>query len=243
MTKYGIDSGNIWKFKDENIDNHFETLTKGNILEGDEFPALFMSCTTLKDPVSFNGRYHNFEVVTYVDYSSFEQFKGSENYQSDEYLVFKERIIQKFLNTVEKVIPTAKEHIVQAELGTPKTNEFYIQSTRGNVYGTEKTLNQVGPFSYKNKTEISSTSPYPVLIGYLVELSNAGGLNQSPDEIVAMKEARIYLENLRDGLTPKPLSSAAKTVLDYAIKETKSLSGFELKKLSDLGSGIKTKNY
>jgi len=95
----------------------------------------------------------------------------------------------------------------------------------------------------KAKTEISSTSPYPVLIGYLVELSNAGGLNQSPDEIVAMKEARIYLENLRDGLTPKPLSSAAKTVLDYAIKETKSLSGFELKKLSDLGSGIKTRNY
>lgn len=156
VTKYGIDSGNIWKFKDENIDNHFETLTKGNILEGDEFPALFMSCTTLKDPVSFNGRYHNFEVVTYVDYSSFEQFKGSENYQSDEYLAFKERIIQKFLNTVEKVIPTAKEHIVQAELGTPKTNEFYIQSTRGNVYGTEKTLNQVGPFAYKSKTEIEN---------------------------------------------------------------------------------------
>jgi hypothetical protein len=97
--------------------------------------------------------------------------------------------------------------------------------------------------SPKNKTEISSTSPYPVLIGYLVELSNAGKLNQSPDEIIAMKEARVYLENLRDGLTPKPLSSAAKTVLDYAIKETKNLSGFELKKLSDLGSGIKTTNY
>jgi hypothetical protein len=97
--------------------------------------------------------------------------------------------------------------------------------------------------STKTKTEISSTSPYPVLIGYLVELSNAGGLDQSPDEIVAIKEARVYLENLRDGLTPKPLSKAAKTVLDYAIKETKSLSGFELKKLSDLGSGIKTRNY
>ena len=97
--------------------------------------------------------------------------------------------------------------------------------------------------SPKNKTEISSTSPYPVLIGYLVELSKAGNSNQSPDEIIAMKEARVYLENLRDGQTPKPLSSAAKTVLDYAIKETKSLSGFELKRLSDLGSGIKTTNY
>ena len=97
--------------------------------------------------------------------------------------------------------------------------------------------------SPKNKTEISSTSPYSVLIGYLVELSDAGKLDPSLDKIVAIKEARVYLENLRDGLTPQPLSNAAKTVLDYAIKETKSLSGFELKKLSDLGSGIKTRNY
>jgi all-trans-retinol 13,14-reductase len=156
VTKFGIDSGNIWKFKDENIDNHFETLTKGNILEGDEFPALFMSCTTLKDPVSFNGRYHNFEVVTYVDYSSFKEFSGREDYQSATYLAFKERIIEKFLNTVEKIIPTAKNHIVQAELGTPKTNQFYINSTNGNVYGTEKTLSQVGPFAFKSKTEIAN---------------------------------------------------------------------------------------
>jgi all-trans-retinol 13,14-reductase len=156
VTKFGIDSGNIWKFKDENIDNHFETLTKGNILEGDEFPALFMSCTTLKDPVSFNGRYHNFEVVTYVDYSSFKEFSGREGYQSATYLAFKERIIEKFLNTVEKIIPTAKNHIVQAELGTPKTNQFYINSTNGNVYGTEKTLSQVGPFAFKSKTEIAN---------------------------------------------------------------------------------------
>ena len=97
--------------------------------------------------------------------------------------------------------------------------------------------------SSKNKTEISSTTPYSVLIGYLVELSDAGKLDPSLDKIVAIKEARVYLENLRDGQTPKPLSSAAETVLDYAIKETKSLSGFELKRLADLGGGIKTTNY
>jgi hypothetical protein len=97
--------------------------------------------------------------------------------------------------------------------------------------------------STKTKTEISSTNSYSVLIGYLIELGKAGGSTRSPDEIAAMKEARVYLENLRDGLTPKSLSSAAKIVLNYAIKETKNLSGFELKTLSDLGSGIKTVNY
>lgn len=155
VTQYGIDSGNIWNFKDENVDDHFETLMSSDITLGEEFPAFFMSCTTIKDPVSFNGRYHNFEVVTYVDYESFNEFDG-DDYHCPKYEAFKNKLIDKFLNSVEKIIPDARKHIVQAELGTPKTNQFYINSTRGNVYGTEKTLRQVGPFSYKNKTEFEN---------------------------------------------------------------------------------------
>jgi hypothetical protein len=60
------------------------------------------------------------------------------------------------MNSVERIIPGAKEHVVQLELGTPKTNEFYINSTNGNVYGTEKTFNQIGPFSFQNKSEIKN---------------------------------------------------------------------------------------
>ena len=45
---------------------------------------------------------------------------------------------------------------MQAELGTPMTNEFFVNSTKGNVYGTEKTLRHVGPFAYKNKSEIEN---------------------------------------------------------------------------------------
>jgi hypothetical protein len=42
------------------------------------------------------------------------------------------------------------------ELGTPMTNEYYIESTRGSVYGTEKSFWQTGPFSYRNKSEIGN---------------------------------------------------------------------------------------
>lgn len=156
VTKHGIDSGNIWMVKDEDIDKHFNSLMTEDITQGEEFPAYFLSCTTIKDPVSFNGRYHNFEVVTYVNYDNIQKFKGENDYHCAEYKEFKEKITAKFLNNIEKLIPGAKEHIVQAELGTPMTNEFFINSTNGNVYGTEKTLNQVGPFSYKNKTEIEN---------------------------------------------------------------------------------------
>ena len=42
------------------------------------------------------------------------------------------------------------------ELGTPMTNQFYINSTRGNVYGTEKSFLQTGPFSFRSKSEIEN---------------------------------------------------------------------------------------
>lgn len=157
VTQFGIDSGNFWLMKDENDDANFEDLMTNDCTLGDSFPAVFLSCTTLKDPVSFDGRYHNFEVVTYVDYNLLSRFEGLEDYHTNpDYLDFKQKVINKFLNTIEKKIPGAKNHCIQAELGTPKTNEFFVNATQGNVYGTEKTLNQVGPFSYKNKTEIDN---------------------------------------------------------------------------------------
>ncbi len=156
VTKSGVDSGNIWMLRDHDLDKVFHDLTTGDIMEGDEFPALFMSCTTIKDPASFNGRHHALEVVTFIDYSSFDAFHNKADYHNEAYAGVKEKIIQKFMNSVEKVIPGAKQHVVQVELGTPKTNEFYINSTHGNVYGTEKTFNQIGPFSFQNKSEIKN---------------------------------------------------------------------------------------
>lgn len=156
VTQANIDSGNVWMMKDENLDGHFEELMNHNSEEGEEFPALFLSCTTLKDPSSYNGRYHNFECVTYANYENLKSFNNQEDYHSGAYKIYKEKIISKFMNNIEKIIPGAKKHIVQVELGTPKTNEFYINSTKGNIYGTEKTLKQVGPFAYKNKSEIKN---------------------------------------------------------------------------------------
>lgn len=123
---------------------------------GDEFPGIFISCTTLKDPSSFDGRYHTIEAITFIDYKSFEQFKHEGNNHSKEYALYKERLTQKILNSVEKAVPGITTKIVHKELGTPMTNEFYINSTDGCVYGTEKSFMQSGPFAYKAKSEIEN---------------------------------------------------------------------------------------
>ncbi|MDB5273578.1 MAG: phytoene dehydrogenase [Chitinophagaceae bacterium] len=153
VTLAGLDSGNIWSLKNEDIDDIYHDLKENDPSEGTEFPAVFISCTTLKDPVSFNGRYHSFEVVTFIEYDSFRDAEQAD-YHSEAYEVRKQKIVAKFLNNVEKVIPGAKQHVVQAELGTPKTNQHFINTTEGNVYGTEKSFDQIGPFSFGTKTEI-----------------------------------------------------------------------------------------
>ena len=156
VRKAGLDSGNIWLMPNRDMDDLHEDLKAVDILASDEFSALFISCSSLKDPVSFNGRHHTIEVVTFIDYNSFKEYKEEGNVHSQQYAKFKERLCEKLVNTLEKVVPGIRNNIVQMELGTPLTNEHYINSTNGNVYGTEKGFFQTGPFSFTAQTEIEN---------------------------------------------------------------------------------------
>ncbi|MBQ4820147.1 NAD(P)/FAD-dependent oxidoreductase [Aquimarina sp. MMG016] len=152
----GLDSGNIWMMDDMDMDDLYVKMNTLDVAEGDTFPGMFISCTTLKDPIGFDGRYHTIEAITYINHESFNKFKDESDPRSAEYLEFKERLTQKMINTLEKALPGVSEKIVQKELGTPITNEYYINATNGCVYGTEKSFRQIGPFAYKAETEIKN---------------------------------------------------------------------------------------
>ncbi|RKR12870.1 phytoene dehydrogenase-like protein [Maribacter vaceletii] len=156
VKKAGLDSGNIWLMPDKDADEFYDGLMKEDILKDDAFEGMFISCTTLKDPSSYNGKEHSLEVITYINYDSFKEFENENEERSKAYLEFKEKLTQKMLNGLEKAIPNIREHIIHQDLGTPITNEYYVNSTRGNVYGTEKSLMHIGPFSYKPKSEIEN---------------------------------------------------------------------------------------
>ena len=141
---------------DEDMDAIYEGLTKVSILETDEFDSLFISCSSLKDPLSFNGRHHTLEVVTFIDYDAFKALYTNPDETSERYQQIKERLSEKLMNTFKRILPAVHKNIVHLEVGTPITNEYYINTTKGNVYGTEKGFMQTGPFSYKAKTEIEN---------------------------------------------------------------------------------------
>jgi all-trans-retinol 13,14-reductase len=196
VRKAGMDSGNIWMMRDKDLDELFKEMSGIDILTEDEFPAVFISCSSLKDPVGFNGRYHNIEVVTYISYDSFSKFENEPEIRSEKYLQYKERIGEKLLNNLAKVLPDIRNHIVQMDVSTPITNEFYIRATKGNVYGTEKNLYQVGPFTYSNKAEIDNL----YLCGASILAHGVGGAINS-----GIQTAAVMLNRKLDDMTkPEP---------------------------------------
>ena len=151
-----LDSGNIWLMPNRDLDDLYNELTTVDLLEKEEFATLFISCSSLKDPTSYDGREHTIEVVTFIDYDLFKARLPEGDGYAAAYKKFKAQLCDKLVNNLEKVIPGIRDHIVQLELGSPTTNEYYINATKGNVYGTEKGFFQTGPFSYTAQTEIEN---------------------------------------------------------------------------------------
>lgn len=152
----GLDSGNIWLMPNRDMDDVYADMMSADIEAGEYFSGLFISCTTLKDPSSFDGKNHTLEVLTYINYDAFREFEGESKKRSPKYLAFKEKLMDKMLNTLNKAIPNIKESVVHKDLGTPLTNEYFINATEGSVYGTQKTLNQIGPNAFRAVSEVKN---------------------------------------------------------------------------------------
>lgn len=154
VRKAGMDSGNIWLVADKDPDQIYLEQMKPDLDSGGAFDSLFINCSTLKDPTSFDGINHTIEVITLIGHEAFDIFKSEGH--SAEYLALKERLVEKMLDGLEKILPGVRNHIVQKELGTPLTNMFYLDSTNGCIYGTEKNFWQIGAFAFKPESEIEN---------------------------------------------------------------------------------------
>lgn len=156
LRKVGMDSGNIWYMAEPNLDATYQKMMNKNLLASQEFPGLFLSSPTLKDPTSFNGRHHVLEAVTFINYETFRKFDQTDaEARPEAYLTFKEQLQDRLLNTIERFVPGIRNHLVFCELGTPMSAQYYLNATEGSSYGTAKTLGQIGPFAFRMQSEIS----------------------------------------------------------------------------------------
>lgn len=150
----GLDSGNYWLFDDADPESAFRF--DGGLDGLLRMPALFLTVTTLKDPTKLKGGVHTMEAFALVPYAPFAAWaSGEPGARGAEYEALKQRLKDRMIERLSRVLPGLRERLHFAELGTPVTNHYYCEATAGSMYGTEKTMSQLGPWSFPIESEIA----------------------------------------------------------------------------------------
>ena len=142
----GLDSGNYWVFPTPDLELAFGAGLTMPLDQIKELPGLFLTITTAKDPTKRVGDVQTMEAFALVPYDPFAAWADTQPEHSPEsYHRVKRHLTELMLGAVARVIPDIRDRLVFHELGTPLTNVHYCASTRGSMYGTEKSLAQLGP--------------------------------------------------------------------------------------------------
>lgn len=209
----GLDSGNYWIIANEDVDATYRQ-AEGDDLTGDgPFAGGFLTVTTKKDPSKMHAGLHSMEAFTFVSYEAFERWKGTDyGERPDDYEAFKEHLTNRMLDTLEQVIPNLRDHLKLCELGTPLTNDFYVNSYRGNLYGHAKLMSQIGPGAPRIRTEIKGlfhcgqcTNAHGVLGALATGVIAASKITgKSIDDLLQFNDGTVQCHSAEDASTMQP---------------------------------------
>ncbi len=150
----GLDSGNFWFYDHPDVDKIYTDGLTDAMLQNETPPGLFLTVTTLKDPSKKHSGHHTCESFAFVGYDAFEKWAQTKyGARPADYEAMKEDLAWRMVRGLEKHVPGLSKHIVFSSLGTPLTNEHYLNATRGNLYGIAKSPSQVGPWAFSPRTE------------------------------------------------------------------------------------------
>lgn len=175
----GLDSGNVWFYGHPDVDRIYRQGTTAHNLGPSPIDGLFLTATTLKDPSKMRGGHHTLEAFAFVGYDAFRRWERDHASEGQpkrpDYAAEKQRLLEKMLDAVERVVPGIRAHVIFADLGTPLTNRYYLEATRGNLYGIDKLPFQVGPFGFPVRTPIDGL----YMVGASTESHGVAGVTWS----------------------------------------------------------------
>jgi phytoene dehydrogenase-like protein len=148
----GLDSGNFWLYDRADVNGIYRQMLRGDH-DGETPPGLFLTATTLKDPSKMKRGHHTLEAFTFTRYDRFSRWATSQvDGRPADYEALKGRLAQWMLGGLERLVPDLRQHLVFCELGTPLTNQYYLNATEGNLYGLDKSRFNVGPLAFPYKS-------------------------------------------------------------------------------------------
>lgn len=152
----GFDSGNVWFSRTTDVDEAYRYAERPQLDGSEPVPGLFFNVTTLKDPSLRRDGLHTVEAIALASPEAFSRWRDlPRGRRGPEYALLKEALAERILDAVETFAPGLRGRVVFRALGTPLTNMHFLQATAGGIYGTEKTIGNLGPFSFPVETHLA----------------------------------------------------------------------------------------
>lgn len=152
----GFDSGNVWFSRTTDIDEAYRYAERATLDGTEPISGLFFNVTTLKDPSLRRDGIHTVEAIALASPEAFAPWRDlPRGHRGPEYARLKEALAQRILDAVETFAPGLRERIVFRALGTPLTNMHFLRASDGGIYGTEKTISNLGPFGFPIETHVA----------------------------------------------------------------------------------------
>jgi len=162
----GVKAQNFWVYTSNDFDTIFEDYVNLSASEAGttDIPLLFISFPSTKDPTwedRFPGK-TTCAIVTLANYEWFSEWDGARvGKRGDDYEDIKNRIGERMWKQTIKLFPQIADHRVYFEVGSPVTNNYYIGSPRGEIYGLD---HDKGRFSPEAAALLRAKTPVPGLL-------------------------------------------------------------------------------
>lgn len=131
---------NFWRFPSWDHDANIESYMANSALP---LPGVFVSTSSSKD-CGWKSRHpgvSTVQVLAPVNYDWFIQYESSSlQNRGQEYNKVKEQWTERLLQHLYDQFPQVKGHVMFTELSTPITNNHFMASTEGEVYGVAHTV-------------------------------------------------------------------------------------------------------
>jgi len=221
LRRAGLDSGNYWLYDSADVEGAYRKgLTAWPLQADRHLSGQFLTVTTLKDPSKRYHGHHTLESFVFVGHDAFRRWAETrQGERPGDYRALKAELTAAMLGGLERRVPGISKHVVFSELGTPLTNTHYVAATAGNLYGTEKSRFQVGPFGFQIGGDLdglslcgASTIGHGVLGATMSGLMAARRITRRPiAELLAPKGRPVVLLQAegRAQVAPAPAREAA----------------------------------
>lgn len=157
----GASPANVWIYESEDIGRVWQAPAD------EDAPALFVSFPSLKDPAHVGK--HTGEVVALCDASSFEPWLHlPAEHRSEEYIALKAWVEDRMLAQFRRHFPALAAMLRFHELSTPVTQQHFVRSPDGAMYGLEMSARRLTSRSLDVRT------PVPGLLLAGQDVSGAG---------------------------------------------------------------------